>query len=148
MEKEIIHVLLADDDDDDRLFFTDAFNEIKIKTSVKTVNNGIELMAYLSSPKTSTPHILFLDLNMPLKGGIECLREIRNNENLKNLSVAIYSTSSSDSDIEETFIQGANIYIKKPNSFSTLKKVLNEVIATNWQYHNSGLNKENFILSI
>jgi CheY-like chemotaxis protein len=148
IQHEPLLILLADDDEDDRLFFKEAFDEIKIKTRVETVNDGVELMKYLNSKDVVLPHILFLDLNMPLKSGLECLKEIRESKNLKDLSVAIYSTSGSEEDIEKTFIKGANVYIKKPNDFSTLKKVLSEVISINWQYHTSGLNKENFLLSI
>jgi CheY-like chemotaxis protein len=148
MQQDTLHILLADDDEDDRLFFKDAFEEIKIKTVVQIVNDGVELMNYLNDEEHSLPHLLFLDLNMPRKNGFECLEEIRTSKRLKSLTVAIYSTSGSEKDIEETFVKGANVYIKKPNDFSTLKKVLSEIITVNWQYHTSGLNKENFLLSI
>jgi len=148
MQNEVIRVMLADDDEDDRLFFRDAFDEIKIKTSVTTFNNGIELMNYLNTPDSVLPHVLFLDLNMPGKTGLDCLREIKTIDRLKNIAIAIYSTSASDEDIEETFVQGANIYIKKPHEFVTLKTVLSDVITLNWQYHTSGLNRDNFLLSI
>ncbi len=148
MQHDPLHILLADDDEDDRLFFKEAFDEIKIKTRVETVNDGVELMKYLNAKDVVLPHILFLDLNMPLKSGLECLKEIRESKALKDLSVAIYSTSGSEEDIEKTFVKGANVYIKKPNDFTTLKRVLSEVISINWQYHTSGLNKENFLLSI
>ncbi|HEX8575617.1 MAG TPA: response regulator [Flavobacterium sp.] len=142
------HILLADDDEDDRLFFRDAFKELKLKTVLKMVNVGVELMEYLKTPNVQLPNVIFLDINMPRKGGKECLREIRQDERLKNLSVAIYSTSSSEDDIEDTLVLGANIYIKKPNDFASLKKVLSDVITLNWQYHTSGLNKDNFLFSI
>lgn len=147
MEKGLIHVLLADDDEDDRLFFHDAFQEIKIKTKVILVNDGVELMNYLTQNGAQLPHILFLDLNMPRKNGMECLLEIRRDERLKEIPVAIYSTSSSEEDIEETFVKGANVYIKKPSDFGTLKKILEEVITINWQYHTSGLNREIYLLN-
>jgi CheY-like chemotaxis protein len=147
-QSEPIYVLLADDDEDDRLFFTDAFKEIKIKTEVKTVNDGVELMNYLSRPDIILPHVLFLDLNMPLKSGMECLSDIKKVERFKDIAIAIYSTSASEEDIEETFVKGANVYIKKPNDFNALKKVLVEVIMINWQYHTSGLNRDNFLLSL
>jgi len=143
-----LHILLADDDEDDRLIFKEAINEVKVKTKLTVVNDGVQLMDYLHQTNDELPHIVFLDLNMPRKGGIECLREIRNDPNLKDLSIAIYSTSASEEDIEDTFIKGANVYIKKPNDFNTLVKVLGEVITINWQYHTSDLNKENFVLSI
>ncbi|CCG54247.1 Probable two-component system response regulatory protein [Flavobacterium indicum GPTSA100-9 = DSM 17447] len=146
MQKEYIHIILADDDEDDRLFFTDAFDEIKINTKVQTFNDGVELMEYLQKDEAILPQVLFLDLNMPRKGGIECLHEIKQNNKFKDIAIAIYSTSSSEQDIEETFISGANIYIKKPNDFAALKKVLSDVVTINWQYHTSGLNKDNFLL--
>lgn len=146
MHTDYIHIILADDDEDDRLFFTDAFSELKINTKVHTYNDGIELMNYLNSDDAVLPQVLFLDLNMPKKNGIECLHEIKSNKKFDDIAIAIYSTSSSEEHIEETFVSGANIYIKKPNDFDTLKKVLSDVVAINWQYHTSGLNKDNFLL--
>jgi CheY-like chemotaxis protein len=148
MQNEPIHILLADDDADDRLFFTDAFEEIKLKTIVKTVIDGVELLKHLLSPGIILPHVLFLDLNMPRKGGMECLKEIKENDRFKDIAIAIYSTSASEADIEETFVKGANVYIKKPSDFETLKKILSEVITINWQYQTSGLNRDNFLLSL
>ena len=148
MTNQPIYVLLADDDEDDRLFFMDAFEEIKIKTVVQTVNDGHELMEHLSKPDSVLPDVLFLDLNMPRKTGMDCLNEIKKMDKLKDIAIAIYSTSASEEDIEETFIKGANVYIKKPNDFSALKKVLSEVITLNWQYRTSGLNRDNFLLSL
>lgn len=148
MQNEPIHVMLADDDEDDRAFFIDAFKQIKIKTVVDTVNDGVELINHLTKPDIILPHVLFLDLNMPRKNGMECLKEIKAVDRLKAIAIAIYSTSGSESDIEETFVKGANIYIKKPGDFNTLKKILTEVITLNWQYHTSGLNRDNFLLSI
>lgn len=148
MANNLLHVLLADDDEDDRLFFKDAFEELKIQTKVKFVHDGMQLMDYLLHPETILPNILFLDLNMPKMSGHECLSEIKKNDNLKDLIVAIYSTSSSEEDIEDTFVKGANIYIKKPNDFNSLKKIISEVITLNWQYHTSGLNRDNFLLRL
>jgi CheY-like chemotaxis protein len=148
MQNEPIHILLADDDEDDRLFFKDAFNEIKINTVIQFVKDGVELMEYLGRNGTVLPHILFLDLNMPRKTGKECLQEIKKIDKLKEIAVAIYSTSASEEDIEDTFVKGANVYIKKPSDFNELKRVLREVIVINWQYHTSGLNKDNFLLSL
>jgi CheY-like chemotaxis protein len=148
MTKDFINITLADDDEDDRLFFTDAFNELKINTRVNTFNDGVELMNYLNDENSVLPNVLFLDLNMPRKNGIECLLEIKKNDRFHDIAIAIYSTSSSDEHVEETFINGANIYIKKPSDFNTLKKVLSDVVTLNWQYHTSGLNKDNFLLRI
>lgn len=148
MDKDYIHIILADDDEDDRLLFTDAFEELKINTKVNTFNDGVELMDYLNSPDAVLPNVLFLDLNMPKKNGIECLYEIKRDERFSEIAIAIFSTSSSEEHIEETFVQGANIYIKKPSDFATLKKVLSDVVTINWQYYTSGLNRDNFLLRL
>ncbi len=148
MPNKPLNILLADDDEDDRFFFKEAIDKVKVKTNLTLVNDGVELMRYLHNPENIKPHVVFLDLNMPRKGGIECLEEIRANKDYKDLMIAIYSTSASDSDIEETFVKGANVYIRKPNDFKVLRKVLSDVLSINWQYHTSGLNIEHFVLSI
>lgn len=145
---EIIRVLLADDDKEDRTDFIEAFETLKIKTKVEVVKNGIELMQYLNESSTIIPHLLFLDLNMPKKSGLECLMEIKKLDRLKNLTIVIYSTSSSEKDIDETFINGANVYLKKPAHLTILKKMLLHILTLNWQYHTSELNRDNFLLQI
>lgn len=145
---DTIYIVLADDDADDRSFFEEAFNSTQLRYNLKMFNDGEELMNYLKAPETVLPSIVFLDLNMPRKNGIECLKEIRDDKNLKNLSVAIYSTSSNSEDIQDTFVLGANIYITKPNNFRELVRVLHKVVTVNWQFHTANLNKETFLMTI
>lgn len=146
--QDSIHILIADDDEDDRAFFNEAINELKMNNKLTMFNDGKDLMEYLALPNIKLPHILFLDLNMPFKNGFECLKEIRANNRYKDVSIAIYSTSSSEKDIEDTFIEGANVYIKKPNDFTELKKIIKDVVNMNWQFHTSGLNMETFLFSV
>ena len=145
---EQMFIILVDDDEDDRNFFEEAFNEIKMDSRLLLFKNGMELMDYLNTPESKLPHILFLDLNMNGKTGAECLAEIRVNSRFKEMSVAIYSTSNAERDIEDTLSGGANIYIHKPSSFVKLKEILQYVLKINWQFHTSGLNKESFFLNI
>ncbi|MBD0777946.1 response regulator [Maribacter sp. ANRC-HE7] len=148
MALSIMNIALADDDADDRMLFEEAIGEIEIKTKLSLFSDGKQLMDYLTQPQAILPEIIFLDLNMPIKNGMQCLREIRQNESLLHLCVAIYSTSSSEQDIEETFVYGANIYINKPNSFGALKKAVEKALRLNWQYHTSALNRDNFLLRL
>jgi len=148
MDKDRLHIVLAEDDEDDRAFFKEAIDDVRINTKLDIVNDGVQLMDYLANANGSIPDVVFLDLNMPRKGGIECLEEIRANQKLKDISVAIYSTSSAEQDIEQTFLKGANVYIRKPNDFEKLKKAIAQVLSINWQYHTSRLNRENFILVV
>lgn len=141
-------IVLVDDDEDDRLFFSDALQEMTIATELTEFQNGKELLDYLSQEDTEHPQLIFLDLNMPVMDGFQCLREIRKNPELKDLVVAIYSTSSSEKDIEETFVNGANIYINKPNRFEELKKTIAQVVKRNWQYRENKMDKANFLFRI
>lgn len=143
-----MNILLADDDQDDRAFFSEALQELKMNNNLTLFKDGKELLDYLENTANTLPHVLFLDLNMPGKSGLDCLKEIRANSRFKEISIAIYSTSASEKDIEDTFIKGANIYIKKPNDFIVLKKVIKDVVNMNWQFHSSGLNIETFLFSI
>ena len=148
MNNKPFHILLADDDKSDRFLFTEAFSELKIETTVHTVNNGIELMKWLNMENIHLPHLLFLDLNMPCKNGLQCLKEIRSNKKLKDISIAIYSTSDSKKDIEETFLNGANVYITKPNDFNLLKQLLEKAVMTAFQYQGKTMKRESFLLRI
>lgn len=128
MNTKIIHILLADDDENDRMLFKLAFSELKIKTHIQTVNNGIELLDYLSINKDTLPYLLFLDLNMAHKNGLECLKEIKRNEKLKDIFISIFSTSDNEKDIKNTFKSGANMFITKPHDFKILKKILEKAV--------------------
>lgn len=151
MQDETIHILLADDDESDRLLFTEAFEELSMKAfaelSMKaivcTVNNGKQLLDWLGTEGNLLPQFIFLDLNMPRMNGIECLKKVRSNEELNSIFIAIYSTSANKQYIEEAFLNGANVYIVKPNSFSVLKELLNKVVAGK-----NTFNRDNFLLSI
>lgn len=123
-----VKILLADDDADDRITFSDAFQELKIRNELTMFCNGDDLMNYLRSAVIDIPQLLFLDLNMPRRSGLDCLHEIRKDKRFKNISVAIYSTSSSENEIAKTFAGGANLYIKKPTDYTKLKKIISEVV--------------------
>lgn len=148
MRNDQMFILLAEDDEDDRQFFREAIERMNLSTKLTMVTDGVYLIDYLKNNPDYMPHLVFLDLNMPRKDGFECLREIRNVLGLKDLPIAIYSTSNASMDMEEAFRLGANIYIRKPSSFDMLNKIVTKVISINWHYHNNGLNIKNFVLAI
>ena len=123
------NLLLADDDSDDCLFFQEALDELPMECILTTVNDGVELMTYLTQTTSKLPKALFLDLNMPLKSGFECLSEIKLIENLKQLPVIIFSTSFDTKVIDSLYANGASYYIRKPGEFDSLKKVINAAIS-------------------
>ncbi len=130
MNLENMNILLADDDKDDCIFFQKAFGGGFQNTSHLTiVNDGEKLMDYLLANPEQLPHVLFLDINMPRKNGLECLvLRIRQNEKLKNLPVVMFSTNNSWDTINMLFKSGAHVYIHKPSDFAQLKQVIHNAI--------------------
>ena len=121
-------LLLADDDLDDCTFFTEALEELPVSTSLLTVHDGVELMEFLAENEKDLPDLLFLDLNMSRKSGLECLAEIKEIEYLKNLPVIIFSTSLNMDIVDLLYQRGAHYYIRKPGVYNNLKKVILEAI--------------------
>jgi CheY-like chemotaxis protein len=122
------YIMLAEDDIDDRLVFQEAFNELNMNLQLVIVNNGEELINYLSEKAILLPQLVFLDLNMPFKNGFECLHELKRNEKLKDIPVIIYSTSGSGIEREKCRQLKAHLYITKPSSFTRLKKIINKIL--------------------
>ncbi|PKA99820.1 response regulator receiver domain-containing protein [Flavobacteriaceae bacterium MAR_2009_75] len=118
-----MNIFLADDDEDDRIFFSDALKEIPLDSQVKTFSNGVELMAELHS-EIPLPEVIFLDLNMPMMDGFECLEDIRAVDKFKTIPVIIYSISLHKKDVARLEEMGATRYLKKPSSYNQLKTML------------------------
>ncbi len=128
MNQEKIKILLADDDQDDRNFFEEALKQLPISSSLTTVSDGEQLMLMLGNETLELPHVIFLDINMPRKTGVECLSEIKQQARLKSLPVVMFSTSNVSDKINMLFKTGATIYIHKPGDFSQLKKVIHHAL--------------------
>jgi CheY-like chemotaxis protein len=141
------HILLADDDPDDQMLFEDAVSELTpgLPVSLHIVNNGNELMEYLLDESNPLPSLLFLDLNMPVKNGFECLYDIRQNPILKNISVVIYSTTGNMQEIDEVYKKKADLFLNKPNSFSELETSLKQIIDIGIKRKIIQPGKENFV---
>jgi CheY-like chemotaxis protein len=128
MNSKPLKILLADDDNDDCLFFKKALEDLQLPTHLTIVHDGEQLMNYLAGNSENLPDILFLDLSMPRKDGLECLSEIKQDEKLKDLSLVMLSTSNSKDTIRNVFRIGANVYIHKPGDFAQLKQVIHHAL--------------------
>jgi len=142
-EDQLLRILLADDDDDDRILFEDAASDTGYPFRFNSVKDGNELLRTLRLQEL-LPHLVFLDLNMPIKNGMDCLLEIRSEELLKEINVIIYSTSANKREIDESYKNGANLYIQKPVNYSDLKSTLVKVFSMDWTNYRSKPPKEWF----
>ena len=139
-------VYLADDDPDDRLLFEEALMEVSKNVELTTANNGEQLMKILDNVASPLPHLIFLDLNMPLKNGFECLDEIRKDKKLKNIPVVIFSTSSQKEAVDKVYNKGADYYICKPDSFHKLKEVLDRMFSIDLSGNSPRPAREDFLI--
>jgi CheY-like chemotaxis protein len=119
--------LLVDDDADDALLFKEILESFDVPVDFQYAQNGVEALHFLKKERYALPDVIFLDLNMPMMDGKECLSNIKSDERFKHLPVIIYTTSLQSSDIEETIQKGAACFIAKPTSVSDLKRILSFV---------------------
>ncbi|WP_308992335.1 response regulator [Mariniflexile litorale] len=117
-------IYLADDDNEDRMLFKEALDEINMEVYIKDFDNGVTLMEHLLMTDQPLPDAIYLDLNMPLMNGEECLIDIRNEPQLSQIPIIIYSTYVDEAMIDRLQKKGANWYLMKPNSFEELKNLL------------------------
>ena len=126
---EEIFILIAEDDADDRFLLQSAFEENGFTDRLQFVENGVELLDYLNridknQSAVKMPRFVLLDLNMPKKDGREVLKEIKQNDHLKNIPVIVFSTTNNEQEMRRCYELGANSYITKPNSFESLIKTV------------------------
>ncbi|HJS00564.1 MAG TPA: response regulator [Flavobacterium sp.] len=142
-----ISIFYADDDEDDLMFFNDAVenvtNNSELLVNLHIHKNGENLLSSLKEIKPENG-VVFLDLNMPKKSGFELLTEIRNEPDINQFPVVIYSTSADKSDIDLSLDLGANFYAVKPYNFNDLMKMIQNVMKINWNNHKVDIN--NFLL--
>lgn len=121
-------VFIVDDDADDRESIRDAFLENKHNQEFVFMKNGDQLIDHLhTAPSKVVPVVILLDLNMPGKNGKDVLREIKENDQLKQIPVIILTTSSSDNDRKTSYDLGANCFVTKPDSYKELIEVTDSI---------------------
>lgn len=119
-----LHILLVEDDEVDIRNVQRAFKKNHIANPLHIARNGLEALSMLRGNEKEgikklnpLPKVVLLDLNMPKMGGLEFLQAIRNDEELKSLSVFVMTTSDEESDKFAAYNLNVAGYILKPLSF-------------------------------
>ncbi|HXD30892.1 MAG TPA: response regulator [Pyrinomonadaceae bacterium] len=116
-------LLLAEDDPKDVELTLMALGEYKLANEVDVVRDGHEALDYLfrrgvfKLRGSSNPAVVLLDLKMPRVDGLEVLRSIRGDSNLKMIPVVMLTSSREERDIVESYKLGVNAYVVKPVDF-------------------------------
>ena len=118
MKTRPIDILLVEDNEGDIILTQEAFEESRINNKLYIARNGKEAIDFVFKNKgyenSPSPDVILLDINLPLKSGIEVLTEIKNSLPYKNIPVIMLTTSSSERDIAAAYDHHANCYITKP----------------------------------
>jgi CheY-like chemotaxis protein len=115
--------MIVDDDKDDRFFFRSAIRKYNPTYNCIEAENGADALKQLREA-TELPDFVFLDLNMPKMDGRECLKELKNDNTLKNIPVIIYTTSEYKLDIAITKELGADYFLTKLHDIYPLPEEL------------------------
>jgi CheY-like chemotaxis protein len=126
-KKKLLNIFLADDDEDDRDLFSEALKKSNLNTILTTFEHGGLLINALQN-NLILPDIIFLDINMPVLNGKECLKRLRSQSSFNNIPIIIYSTSSFEQDIQEMYKSGANLYVQKPIMFTLSIDMIEKVV--------------------
>lgn len=114
--------ILVDDDPDDRELFTIALRNVAPTIQCTSFKNGTEAIQYLHAfPQAD---LIFLDLNMPMMDGWACLQKLKQDPAIKHIPVIIYTTSSSEREVQRAREGGAKCFFIKPDDFTTLNNIL------------------------
>ncbi len=140
-----LSILLVDDDIDDRQMLKEALTDLLPDFSVILASNGNECMNLLKNG--CQPDLVFIDLNMPMKNGLECLRDIDNKKLLPATPVIIYSASHQLKDITAASNYGARFYLVKPSDYKILVQVLQRVLYLLGRPITEQTLRENFVLA-
>jgi CheY-like chemotaxis protein len=120
-----INILLVDDDELDVMNVQRAFRKNSITNPLFIARDGVEALQMLRDESIpSHRRIILLDLNMPRMGGIEFLREIRADENLRCSTVIVLTTSAEDRDRVEAYNLNVAGYLLKPVTLSAFIEIM------------------------
>jgi CheY-like chemotaxis protein len=126
-------VFYADDDAEDRELFCEAIQQINPGIKPVLASDGREALEMLIN-SAELPRFIFLDINMPVMTGKECLIKLKSTERFKKVPVIIYSTTTDKDELKKLILLGAHDYVIKPNSFDKLvesiKKILTKEYST------------------
>jgi two-component system response regulator len=144
MQNKLTDILLVEDNPHEAKLTIMSLKENNLPGELIHVDDGAEALdfllargTYLDRKDKPNPKVVLLDLNLPKVGGLEVLRQIKENERTKNIPVVILSSSSQDKDVIEGYRLGVNSYVVKPMDFDLFAKAIGE-LGSYWMLLNEG----------
>lgn len=130
-EQQVVDVLLVEDDEGDVLMTREAFEHFKIRNTLHVVSDGEQALQFVHRAgdyaDAPTPGLIMLDLNLPRRGGLEVLSELKADPELRVIPVVILTTSQAEEDILRSYSLHANAYVTKPVDFDRFIDVIQQI---------------------
>lgn len=127
-------ILLVEDNKNDELLAIRAFRKATIQSNIDIARDGAEAIEYLFAEECDekpTPELILLDLNLPKINGLEVLKRLKSDCNTSHIPVIIMTSSDEGSDIQNSYLLGANSYIRKPVDFQDFVTLISK-LAVYW----------------
>jgi CheY-like chemotaxis protein len=120
---------LIDDDSDDRELFSEALAAVGPGFFFSYAEDAEEGLKILKDTTKAIPDVIFLDINLPLMSGWQCLTQLKRDVSLRDIPVIMYSTSTHQRDKEIAKDLGAVCLISKPHDYQDMIKLLQVIVA-------------------
>jgi response regulator of citrate/malate metabolism len=121
--------MIIDDDEDDQEIFLMCVKKISDHIECLIADNGVDAISMLDSNEGYIPDYIFIDMNMPKMNGIQCLKNIKTIERLKNSQIFMYSTTFETTIVKESKELGATDFMIKPARTADLKEKLSNIFS-------------------
>jgi len=130
-EPGTIDVLLVEDDEGDALIIREAFEYYKIRNRLHVVTDGSEALRFLRKepPYADAPRpgLILLDVNLPRRGGLDVLADLKQDPDLLVLPVVMLTSSRAEEDILRSYSLHANAYVSKPVDFEHFIEAIRQI---------------------
>ena len=132
---EPILVMLIEDNIDHAELVMRTLEEHRIANKVRHFLDGQSALDYLfrrgefadAAEAIQRPHVILLDLRLPRVDGIDVLRAIKEDPNLKSIPVVVLTTSEAEKDVAKAYYNHANSYLVKPVGFEDFKRLMDDL---------------------
>jgi CheY-like chemotaxis protein len=139
-----LNILLIDDERDERILFDEALSDLSLDYNLVQVHTASNEILSDCLPVD----IIFLDINMPGKNGIDFLKELKADAKYKHIPIVIYSNSASEKDIEAAYCEGAHFFLVKPYAHINYLESLRKIFSVNWKNPQPIPLKDNFVINL
>jgi two-component system, response regulator len=134
MKQHQIEILLIEDNPDEAELAIRSLKKNNLANNLVHIDDGAEAIDYIfcrgkysEKDISIVPKVILLDLKLPKVGGLEILRQVKNDSRTKTIPVVILTSSKEDSDLIEGYSLGVNSYIVKPVNFESFAKAIAEL---------------------